>query len=150
MIPCDSTCIIIPHRTDAVYCYRRSEVCTSVCLLVTTTSSAKTDEPIKMSFGDLILGWARGVMHQTEAQSPQWKGAILGDISGPIVNYREYPACGRYFQLRSTGGSSDAAFCCQYCSKFLLQTSDVAWTVLNTPVIYAKTAQPIETPSYAD
>ena len=37
------------------------------------------------------------------------KGASGGSISRPTIKYREYPACGRYFQRYSVGGSSDAA-----------------------------------------
>jgi len=40
---------------DAAYCYRRSVVCVSVCLLDITVSCAKTAEPIEMPF---VL-WAR-------------------------------------------------------------------------------------------
>jgi len=37
--------------SDAAYCYTRSVVCLSVCLLVTSVSRAKTDEPIEKPFG---------------------------------------------------------------------------------------------------
>jgi len=42
---------------------------------------------------------------------------------GAFVKYREYPSCGRYSQLYSIEGYSDAAFRCQYCSNFLFVAS---------------------------
>ena len=44
------------HNVDAAYCYRRHGV---VCLYVTDMSSAKTGEPIEMSFDK----WARVAPH---------------------------------------------------------------------------------------
>jgi len=35
-------------------------------------------------------------------------GSFSGGIFWPVVEYRIYPACGRYFQPYSAGGSSDA------------------------------------------
>jgi len=42
---------------DAAYCYRCSVVC--VCLLDTTVSPAKTDEPIEMPFGLCTLVFSK-------------------------------------------------------------------------------------------
>jgi len=47
-----------------------------------------------------------GVLHL-----PIKRGHFAGTIPGHIVKYTEYPACGRYFQSYSVGGSSDTAFC---------------------------------------
>jgi len=47
----------------------------------------------------------------------------LGGISRPTIKYREYPACGRYSQRYSVGGSSNAASGSQYCSNLLLLPS---------------------------
>jgi len=41
---------------------------------------------------------------------PIKRGHFAGTIPGHIVKYTEYPACGRYFQSYSVGGSSDTAF----------------------------------------
>jgi len=49
------------------------------------------------------------------AQNSQGKGQF-GGISQPSVKYKEYPAHGPYSQPYSVGGSSDAAFRCQYSS----------------------------------
>jgi len=48
---------------------------------------------------------------QKEERKIREKGQFWGDI-WPIVKYRDYPACSRYSQPFSSGGSSDAAFCC--------------------------------------
>jgi len=64
---------------------------------------------------DYGLGLAQGTTHYVGAEIPQGERAILytdGNISRPAVKYREYPACGRYSQPDSVGGSSDAAFRC--------------------------------------
>jgi len=48
------------------------------------------------------------------------EGAISGGIAQPIVKHGEYPACDRYCQPYSVGGSSDVVFHCQYGSNLLL------------------------------
>jgi len=48
-----------------------------------------------------------------------------GGISRHNVKYRKYPACGRYSQLQSVNGSSDAASRCQYCSNLLYSGEDL-------------------------
>jgi len=45
---------------------------------------------------------------------------VSGHVVHPPVNYTEYPACGRHSQPYSVGGSSGAAFRCQYCSKLFI------------------------------
>jgi len=49
---------------------------------------------------------------------PPGKVAIWGTSIQPIAKCREYayPSCSQYYQHYSVGGSSDAAFRCQYCS----------------------------------
>ena len=41
-------------------------------------------------------------------------------VSQPIVKYKEYSACGQFSEPYSVGGSSYAAFCCQYYSSLFL------------------------------
>jgi len=52
------------------------------------------------------------------------KSSNFGGTSQPIQQYREYLAWASY----SLGGSSDAAFCCQYCSNLLLTMTNAAAT----------------------
>jgi len=92
-----------------------SSICVYVCLLVTRVGCAKTDEPIEMPFGI----WTRGV-HWSKEPFIRWgvwfpheTEHFRGTSPSPL-SYRECPACGRYSQPYSVGGSSDAAFRCQY------------------------------------
>ena len=54
--------------------------------------------------------------------TPHWKVAWR--------QYRGYPTCGRYFQLYILGGSSSAAFRCQYCSNLFINDS-----IKNQPIL---------------
>jgi len=72
--------IIRPHRMhrvhkDAVYCYRCSVIALCVCLLDTTVSPTRTDEPIelwtRLGSRNHKVGWGT---------DPPGKGAILGVI----------------------------------------------------------------------
>ena len=78
------------------YCYRFSvvcmSVCLSVCLLDTITSCAKTAEPIDMPFAVRTrVGPELGLSIRWDQELPGER-AILGDISWPSVEYKEYPA----------------------------------------------------------
>ena len=79
---------------------------------------------MKVPFG--LWTWVSSRNHVLGRSSdPPGKGAVLGDVSWLIVKYRD-PACDQYSQLYLVGGSSDAAFCCQYCSNLLVITCDVS------------------------
>ena len=78
---------------DAAYCYRCSVVCVcvylSVCVLVTTMSPAKTDEPIEMPVESVDSGGTKKACIM-RGLDPKGKGQFWGYISCPIVKYREY------------------------------------------------------------
>jgi len=77
-----------------------------VCLLVTTMSCAKTDEPIEMPF---VL-WARvGLRNHVLDPDPNRGG---GYEERYLVEHREYPACGRYSKPYLICVGCDAAFRC--------------------------------------
>jgi len=77
-------------------------------------NSTKTDEPIEVSFG-VCTRVGPGNHLSCGAQIPHGKEQFLfgWHLPRPIVKCWEYPACGRYSQPYSGGGSSDAAFRCQ-------------------------------------
>jgi len=60
---------IRPHRY-ADYCYRCNAACLRACLLMTTVSCAKTDEPIEMPFGM----WTEESMC-SKLRRGEWEGA---------------------------------------------------------------------------
>jgi len=69
---------------DAAYCYRRSVVCVSVCLLVTTLSCVKTAEPTEMPFGACGLGWAQERCIKWGTGPLQEKGHFGGGENLPL------------------------------------------------------------------
>ena len=80
-----------------------------MCLLVTTASPTKTNEPIEVPFGVWTrVGPRNDVL--SGGPDPLGEGAILGRTS---------PACGRYTESYSVGGSSGATYRCQYSSNLL-------------------------------
>jgi len=91
-----------------------TDVARSVCLLDTTIICAKTAEPTDMPFGGVDSAGRKKPCIRWGSGSPR-KGAILG---------RHFPAdCNEISgvsQSYSLGGSSDAAFHCQYCSNVFL------------------------------
>jgi len=87
--------------------------CVSLCLLVTTVSSAKDVNRLRCH-----LGWDQGTQI-SPGKRQFWENCPAYCI------HREYQACGWYSQSYSVDGSSDVAFCCQWCSNlvFLLTPS---------------------------
>jgi len=74
------------HRIEAkdtAYCYRGSVVCVSVCacLLFTTVSPAKTNEPIKVPFVKACVGPSNHVL----TESPDQRKGI-GQLLGTSYN----------------------------------------------------------------
>ena len=108
-----------PHSTLTMTARRLVEVCNDqttllfqdlyVCLFITTASLTKTDVPIKMPFGI----WTR-----VRPKNHVLVGSMERDIPADC-KYREYQACGRYFQLSLVGDHSSAGFRCQYCNNFV-------------------------------
>jgi len=79
-------------------------VCLFVCLLVTTVSLTKTIEPTEMPFSGMDWGGLLG----GGPDPPGRRGSFVWGVISRSINCK-HPACGRYFQPYSAGGSSDAA-----------------------------------------
>ena len=76
-----------------------------VCLLFTTATTAG---PIKVPFVKACVGPSNHVLTESPDQR-NVNRAVIGNKLQPIVKYMEYPACGRYSQLYTVGGSCVAA-----------------------------------------
>ena len=86
----------------------------SVCPLVQEWAIQKWP---KWSRCNLRYGLMGATNHVFAAgPDPPRGGAIVGRHLRAIVKYREYLAWGRYSPSFSVGGSTDVAFCCEYCS----------------------------------
>jgi len=90
-----------PIATDVVW-----SVC--LCLLVTTVSPTKLAEPVEVSFG-VRTPWDQGTTYLMGAQLPSVKREFRGSHLPAYCTVQ-----GKHSY--SVGGSSDAAFRCQYCS----------------------------------
>ena len=88
--------------------------CVSLCLLVTTVSSAKDVNRLRCH-----LGWDQGTQI-SPGKRQFWENCPAYCI------HREYQACGWYSQSYSVDGSSDVAFCCQWCSNLRLSAHSVS------------------------
>ena len=99
-----------PIGTDVAW-----SMCLCVCLLVTITNCAKTAEPIEMLFGVWTRVGPRNYVPGGKPD-PQWKG----QFSGQLPAHGEVYGTSDVSQCYSLGGSSDAAFRCQYCINLLL------------------------------
>ena len=89
-------------------------ICLSVCLLVTTGSSTKAAEPLEVSIGvwTCMLGPGNHVFRGDP--DPARETGNLGLL--PVCcEVQRIPGVSQSY---SVGGSSDAAFHCQYCSNF--------------------------------
>ena len=117
-------CAACTECIDAAYC--SSVVCMSVCLSVghmSTVRFAKTAEPIDMWFWMWTSVDPRNnVLGGGGSGKGQFGG---GEHSQPILRYREYATCDRYFQLYLVDGCSDAAFRCQYCCNLIVGNATV-------------------------
>jgi len=96
-----------------------SFVCVSVCVFV-----AQNRDPYKNGWTNRGAVWSTDSGKRTkepllgESLNPPWVRAIWGDISKPIVKYREYPACGPYSQPYSAYCINKTGF--NYWEKFHL------------------------------
>ena len=81
---------------------------------------------LRCRFGDMDSGGPEEPLIRCGSQMGQFRG----DFFRPSVHYREYLACGQYFQRCSLGDNNRAAFDRQFCGN-LLQRIDIA----NTNVI---------------
>ena len=95
----------LAKHENAAYCYRRSVVCVSVCLLVTNTSCAKKDKLIEMSFRVWTRG-AQGTMGVLIFMHGKWHSGARGNT----WTCRDISAV----DILAGRGSSDAASGQQY------------------------------------
>jgi len=93
---------------------------------MSTVRFAKTAEPIDMSFWMWTpVDPKNNVLGGGGSGKGQFGG---GEHSEPILRYREYATCDRYFQLYLVDGCSDAAFRCQYCCNLIVgNATDAAY-----------------------
>jgi len=90
--------------------------CVSVCLSQ-PLARQKTAEQIEVPFGIWTrVGPGKELCFRWGLRWAQGKGQFWRAIFPSIVKYEEYLVCSGYSQPYSIGGSSDAAFHCQYCS----------------------------------
>ena len=89
--------IVIPRRTrstDAALYYRQSGVvCVSVCVcvcLVTTVSSAKAAEPIKILFGVDSRAWAQGTVIRCVPIGATWRIRRIDPCGGVAATCYHY------------------------------------------------------------
>jgi len=110
-----------------------SVVCVTVCAF-----DGHICEPYKIGCTiEMLFGIYLGVPEEPSIRWGPWfpreRGNFGRDIFSPIIKCREYPACCRYSQPYSVGGSVDAAFCCQYYSRVVVFWADVLQLCLNCP-----------------
>ena len=88
-------------------------ICLSVCLLVTTGSSTKAAEPLEVSIGVWTSMLGRNHVFRGDSNPARQR-----DNLGLLPVCYEVQRIPGVSQSYSIGGSSDAAFHCQYCSNF--------------------------------
>jgi len=104
---------------DTPYCYRGLCVCLCVCLCVSVVHNCNNSWTDQGSVCKSLRGPKQPHVLTESPDQRNVNRAVIGNELQPIVKYMEYPACGRYSQLYTVGGSCVAAIRWQYCNNLL-------------------------------